>query len=235
MLKYCYYILAVIYGLFLIYSLFSYFTKPAPTGDASVDWARGIFFSAGLFIILVIGLIFWKRPTIGCIIFCIPLIYISIPFIRRKMTDLYAAAPPLKSVPPLTLTIQNTTDAMVHVQLTCWFSTSDKGTVSLYKTMDYTSEPHKTNDYTFTSYETNLLASKSSYVSVMMYEQINVNSDQGLYIKEIQPCMYFYDEQIEAFGKGMYMIVIDSTKNTSTFRSEVSQLKEQGMYDTGSF
>jgi len=235
MLKYGYYILASIYGLFLIYSLFTYFTRPAPTGDASVDWARGIFFSAGLLIVLVIGLLFWKKPNIGFFIFCIPLVFLALPFIRQKLTDLYAITPPLKSIPPLTLTIQNTTDAIVHVQLSCWFSTSDKGTVSLYKTMDYTSEPRKSNDYTFSPFETNLLASKSSYVSVMMYEQIKVNSDQGSYIKEIQPCMYFYDEQIEAFGKGVYTIVIDSTKNTTTFRSEVKHMKEQGIYETGVF
>ena len=101
--------------------------------------------------------------------------------------------------------------------------------------MDYTSDPHKTNDYTFTPYETNLLASKSSYVSVMLYEQIKVNSDQGPYIKEIQPCMYFYDEQIEAFSQGMYTIVIDSTRNTPAFRNEVNQMKEQGMYEKGVF
>lgn len=235
MLKYAYYVLAVIYGLLLLYSLFMYITKPAPTGDASVEWAKGIFFYLGLFSILVIGLLFWKKPNIGFFIFCIPLVFLALPFIRQKMTDLYAITPPLKSVPPLTLTIQNTTNAMVHVQLSCWFSTTDKGTVSLYKTMDYTSEPHKSNDYTFTSYETNLLASKSSYVSVMMYEQIEVNSDQGAYIKEIQPCMYFYDEQIKAFENGKYTIVIDSTKNTPTFRNEVKHLKEDGMYQTGVF
>ncbi|MBK9983407.1 MAG: hypothetical protein IPP15_13650 [Saprospiraceae bacterium] len=235
MFKYGYYILGIIYTLFLLYSLFTYITKPTPTGDATVDWARGIFFSAGLLVILIIGLLFWKRPTIGFIIFCIPLIYMTIPFIRQKMTDIYAAAPPLKSVPPLTLTIKNMTKAKVHVQLSCWFKTSQEGTVSLYKTMDYTSEPLASNDYTFTNYETNLLATKSSYVSVMMYEHIMETTNEVSYEKEIQPCMYFYDEQIEAFGKGQYIIVIDSTKNTKTFKETVEQLKGQGMYDKGVF
>ncbi len=235
MIKYGYYTLAIIYGIFLLISLFMYLTKPTPTGDASVDWARGIFFSIGLFVILAIGLLFWKKPVIGFIIYCIPLVFVAMPFIRAKLTDLYAVTPPLKSVPPLTLTIQNTTPATVHVQLSCWFSTDQKGTSSLYKTLDYTMEPSQTKDIAFTNYETNLLASKSSFVSVMMYEQVKMQSNDATYVKEIQPCMQTYDEKIEAFGQGHYTIVIDSTKNTPTFKSTVEELKEQKGYGTGVF
>lgn len=236
MIKYGYYALAILYSIFLIITLFLYVTKPAPSGDASIGWARGIFFSVFLFGVLIIGLLFWKRPVIGFFIFCIPLVFLALPYIRDRLTDLYAISPTLEKVPPLTITINNTTNAKVHVQLNCWFSTSEKGTSSLYKTLDYTMEPLKTNDYKFTSYETNLLAKKSSYVSVMIYEQVvNRSSDGVLYTKEIQPCMQFYDEKTEAFRNGKYTIVIDSSKNSPQFKSEVGLLKEQNMYGTGVF
>ena len=235
MLKYGYYALTILYSLFLLYALFNYVTKQAPSGDASVDWARGIFFSVGLLVALVVGWLFRRKPAIGFLILCLPLVYVALPFIRSLLTDMYAAAPTLKNVPPLTLTIQNTTNATVHVQLSCWFNTSQKGQVSLYKTLDYTMGPLKSEDFSFEQYETNLLASKSSYISIMMYEMVKMNSEGVMYDKEIQPCMQFYDEQIAAFSLGQYTIVIDSSKNTPTFRSTVESLKAQDDYGNGVF
>jgi hypothetical protein len=235
MLKYGYYLLTILYSLFLLYALFNYVTKQAPTGDASVDWARGIFFSIGLLVILVVGWLFRRKPTIGFIILCLPLVYVALPLIRSLVRDMYASAPTLKTIPPLTLTIQNTTKATVHVQLSCWFNTSQKGQVSLYKTLDYTMAPLKSEDFTFEQYETNLLASKSRYITIMMYEQVKMNYNGVSYDKEIQPCMQFYDEQIEAFSQGHYTVVIDSTKNSPTFRSTVELLKAQDDYGTGVF
>jgi len=233
MIKYAYYILAAVYSIYLVFYLVT-FTRTAPAGDA-IGWSRNIFYSGGLFIMLVIGLVFWKKPNIGLIILCIPLLFFAYPIIRAKLTDLYAVAPTLKNVPPLTLTINNTTHATVHVQLSCWFSTDEEGTSSLYKTLDYMAEPLKTNDITFNQYETNLLASKSKFITVMMYEQVKMKSGDATYIKEIQPCMQFYDEQIEAFSKGSYTIVIDSTKNTQMFKDEVEHLKSQNYYAPGVF
>jgi hypothetical protein len=151
------------------------------------------------------------------------------------MTDLYAIAPPLKSVPPLTLTIQNTTKAVVHVKLSCYFSTDDKGTFSLYKTMDYTADPLQTSDHTFTQYETNLLASKSKFVNIMMYELLKKKDHDVSYTVEVQPCMQFYDEQIDSFANGKYRIIIDSTKNSKTFREEVEAWKRDQRYEGGAF
>src|SRR6188472_253193 len=127
MIKYGYYTLAIVYSVFLVITLFMYVTKPAPSGDATIGWARGIFFSAFLFGILIFGLLFWKRPVIGFFIFCVPLVFLALPYIRARLTDLYAVSPTLEKVPPLTITINNATNAKVHVQLNCWFSTSEKG------------------------------------------------------------------------------------------------------------
>jgi len=233
MVKYAFYLLAAVYAIYLIFYLVT-FTKTAPAGDA-IGWSRNIFYSAGLLLFLVVGLLFWKRPNIGLIILCVPLLFLAYPIIRRKMTDLYAVAPPLKSVPPLTLTIQNTTKAIVHVKLSCYFGTDDKGTFSLYKTMDYMVDPLQTTDTTFNQYETNLLASKSKFINVMMYEQLKIKNNDVSYMVEVQPCMQFYDEQIDAFSHGTYTIVIDSTKNTQTFKDEVEHRKKENYYDNGAF
>ena len=233
MIKYGFYILAGIYSLYLIFYLVT-FTRTAPAGDA-IGWSRNIFYSAGLFIVLVIGLLFWKKPNIGFIILCVPLAIMAYPIIRQTMTDLYAVSPTLKNVKPLTLTIQNTTPAIVHVQLSCWFGTGEKGKSSLYKTMDYTIGSDSVKDYSFTQRETNLLAAKSKFVTVMMYEQIKVATTEATYLKEIQPCMQYYDENIDAFANGNYTIVIDSSKNSKTFREEVAILKKENRYEGGSF
>jgi len=101
--------------------------------------------------------------------------------------------------------------------------------------MDYNVDPLKTTDQAFNQYETNLLASKSSFINVMMYEIVKTTTNNTTFDREIQPCMQFYDEQIDAFSQGKYTITIDSTKNTQTFRDEVEQLKEQNYYDNGAF
>lgn len=116
-----------------------------------------------------------------------------------------------------------------------WFGTEEKGKSSLYKTMDYTIGPDSTKEYSFTQRETNLLAAKSKFVTVMMYEQIKVMTPEVSYLKEIQPCMQYYDEQIDAFANGNYTIVIDSTKNSKTFKEEITILKKENGYDGGVF
>lgn len=50
-----YYILLAIYGIALVAYLSYYLSRKAPTGDASVGWALGVFYMAGLAGVLVIA------------------------------------------------------------------------------------------------------------------------------------------------------------------------------------
>ena len=136
---------------------------------------------------------------------------------------------------PLTLCIKNTTASAVHVQINCWFSTGDAHIASLYKTLNYTIDPYSTRVYPLTSYQTNLLVVKSKYVSIMMYECIKMEHASVAYTREIQPCMQFYEEQGAAFKSGKYDIVIDSSKNSETFKKEIALLKQQNNYQSGSY
>ena len=235
MVQYSYYILIAVYCIYLMVTLIVYLTKPAPAGDASVGWAMGIIYAAVLSGIVAIALLFWKKQAAGLVILLVPLLLLALPVIKHKLTDLYAGIPSFTSIPALTLGIRNTTASLVHVQINCWFSTNNANEASLYKTLDYRIEPYNTQAHSLSKYETNLLAAKSKYISIVMYECIKVQHNEITYLKEIQPCMQFYDEQISAFKNGKYVIVIDATKNSNAFKNEVALLKKQNSYQGGSF
>jgi hypothetical protein len=235
MIQYAYYLLLIIYGLALCVAIYTYAFKPAPGGDASVDWAWGFFYSIGLLVIVIIAVLLRNFKLTGLLVLCVPLFVIALPRIKQRLTDFYAHAPTLTKIPNLTLHIQNTTRAKVHVKLDCWFSTSNKGTSSLYTTYNYMVGPLEHLSFSLNDDQTRILAQKSKFITVMMYEQIDAEHEGQQYVREIQPCMQHYDEQIDAFGAGEYTIVIDESKNSDTFRQEVTMLKESNYYDKGVF
>ena len=195
----------------------------------------GIIYAAICSGIVAVALLFWQKQSVGLGILCVPILLLAMPMIRHKLTDLYAGMPSFANLAPLTLCIKNTTASTVHVQVNCWFSTSDAHIASLYKTLNYTIDPYGTQVYSLTSYQTNLLAVKSKYVSIVMYECIKVEHPSVTFTKEIQPCMQFYEEQGAAFKSGKYSIVIDSSKNSEAFKKEIALLKKQNNYQSGSY
>lgn len=230
MVKYAYFFLITVYVIYLLLTLLKYVIKPAPGGDASVGWAWGIIYAGIVFGIVLIALLFWKKQPIGLIILCIPVLLLAPPAIRHKLTDLYAFSPSFTRVPALVLTIKNSTTSSVHVQLNCWFSTANANRYFLYKTLDYTISPLETRDHTLSSFETRLLAVKSSYISIMIYECIEIQHNGVAYTKEIQPCMQFFDEKPGVFKLGKYLLQVDSDRNTTSFLKEVELLKKEGLY-----
>jgi hypothetical protein len=235
MISYGYYVLIAVYCIYLAVTLVIYFAKPAPGGDASVGWAMGIVYAAICSGTVVIALLFWQRQSAGLAILCIPIVLLAMPMIRNKLTDLYAGMPSFSNIAPLLLSIKNSTASTVHVQVNCWFSTGDAHIAALYKTLNYTIEPNSIRQYPLTSYQTNLLAVKSKYVSIVMYECIRVEHGSVTYTREIQPCMQFYEEQAAAFRSGKYDIVVDSSKNSDAFKKEIELLKKQHDYPSGSY
>ncbi|MBC7774727.1 MAG: hypothetical protein H7246_04750 [Phycisphaerae bacterium] len=209
MALYLYYILLVTYGIALVVSLFYYLSRRAPGGDASVGWALGIFYTAGLAGIIIIALLLRNYPSIGLIVLGFPLVFLAIPKIRRTWTELYTRIPVSAATPPLTLFLENNTKSALHIKLECWFSTSNSNSASLYTTIDYFLEPQEHKNYLLTAHQTRLLAHKSKYVSVVIYERIKEEYEGHTYIKEIQPCMQFYEEKIEAFRSEKYTVVVN--------------------------
>ncbi|WAC13758.1 hypothetical protein [Dyadobacter pollutisoli] len=235
MITYTYYGLLSVFCIFLFISVFTYLWKPAPSGDSSVGWALGIFYLAGLVGIIVLALLFWQNKTVGLIILCVPLVFLSLPFLRSKITDLYAWFPVAGNTTPLTVHIVNTTDALIRVKIECWFGRANRHTSFLYKTMVFTSKPLESTPHQLSEYQTVLLSRKSKYVSISIYECILGNGPEFSYMREIQPCMQFWDQSVGAFRKSEYVITIDAAKNSDAFRSEVKRLKKDNMYTSGAF
>ncbi|MFT3680480.1 MAG: hypothetical protein QM791_09425 [Ferruginibacter sp.] len=235
MVNYLYYILTAGYGIFLLYMLFYYTTRKKPGGDAGVGWALGIMYSFGVLAFLAIALLLWQYKIAGLILLLIPALLLIKPVLKRFLTLLYSNGPSSRRIAPLAFTVRNNTAATVHVQLNCWFTRGGKGEVFLFKSFDYYSEPFNTTTHRLTKKQTKLLAVKSAYVSVVTFECINVNTGETNYLREIQPCMHFFDESKDVFGRGVYDHYIDASHNSDTFKKEIQLLKQQGNYTGGKF
>lgn len=136
-LYYIYYILLSIYGVALVVSLLHYFSRRAPSGDASVGWALGISYTTGLAGIIVVALLLRNNPTLGLLILSFPLIFLAFPKIRRTWTGLYTRLPAFGNSPALTLFIENNTTSKLHIKLECWFGATKSHEARLYTTLDY--------------------------------------------------------------------------------------------------
>ena len=205
-----YYILLGVYGIALIVSLFYYLSRRAPGGDASVGWAIGVFYMAGLAGVMVVAVLLRNKPVFGLMVLSIPLVFLALPRIRSALTGLYVRFPAFSDTPPLTLFLDNNTSSKLHVKLECWFGTAKRHRSTLYTTFDYYLEPLEKAGFPLTAHQTRLLAHKSKYVTIMTYEQVREEYEGHAYWREIQPCMQFFDEQPEAFRAGEYRVVIEA-------------------------
>ena len=203
-----YYMLLAVYGVVLAVSLFQYLTRKAPGGDASVDWAMGLFYTAGLAGVVLIALFLRHYPYPGLAVLSLPLVFLALPRLRRAWTALYTRVPAFGDTPPLTLTIQNNTASSLHVKLECWFGSAKSHRSTLYTTFDFYPKPLEKGSFPLNAHQTRLLAHKSKFVTVMIYELVNEEYEGHAYVKEIQPCMQHFDETPEAFRKGVYTVVV---------------------------
>jgi hypothetical protein len=235
MIRYINYGLVALYGLTLAISVFRLATRPKPHGDAVVGWAFEVFFSAGLAVAVAIALLLWRHPTPVLVVLLIPLLVVALPRIKATVTRMYATLPSAAGAPALALTIRNTTNATVHLKLECWFGSGSGSAASLYTTLEFVVAPMETSRHQLDQYQTNLLATKSKYVGIRMFERVVCQYQDSTYSKDIQPCMQYRDEAIAAFRTGAYTIVIDSSLNTEMFKSAVAYEKEQKGYGSGVF
>lgn len=203
-----YYILLGIYGVFLAISLVYYLTRKAPGGDASVGWAMGILYTAALAGIVVVAWFLSNWPSVGLVVLSFPLIFLALPRLRRARTALYTRFPAFPNTPPLTLFLENSTNSMLHVQLECWFATANSHSAVLYTTFDYYLDPLEKSSFPLTPHQTRLMAHKSKYVTISVYERVEETYEGGSYLKEIQPCMQHSEEKPEAFRSGEYRVVV---------------------------
>ena len=105
--------------------------------------------------------------------------------------------------------IENNTGAALRIRLECWFGHAKSHSASLHTHFDYDVAPWERKQYLLTAHQTRLLAHKSKYVSILTYELVTETYEGQSYTREIQPCIQFYDEKIEAFRSGAYTIVIN--------------------------
>ncbi len=209
MALYLYYILLGIYGIALLISMGYYLSRRAPSGDASVGWAIGFFYMIGLGIILILAWLLRSNPVIGLLVLSFPLLFLAWPRLRQTWTDLKTRIPVMAETPPLTLFIENNTLSSLHIQLECWFGAAKSHSARLYTTFDYYVAPKERNNWLLTALQTRLLAHKSKYVSIKVYEQVTKEYKGETYITEVQPCMLFYDEPVESFRSEKYTVVIN--------------------------
>lgn len=235
MITYLYYGILLFYTLVLCFLLAAYIFKKPPGGDASVGWAIGFFYMAGLAVVILLAWLLKSVPGIGIAVLSFPIVFLALPRIRHTWTNLYARMPARMNIPLLTLRIENHTKAMVHVKFDCWFGKANSHSAQLYTTLDYYLEPMAQTEFPLTAYQTGLLGDKSKYVGIMIYERIRQQYEDESYITEIQPCMQFQEEPIDVFRSGKYTLVIDEGGNTETFRQEVEILKQSKRYETGVF
>jgi hypothetical protein len=234
MIKLAYYGLLSACAIILLASVIYYLVKPAPTGDSSVGWATGIIYLAALAGIVLIAALFWRNKTIGLIILCLPLLFLALPALKGRLTDLYAWLPTSRAA-PLTLHIANNTRALVNVKIECWFGGKDSDQHSLYKTLEFTSKPLAVDQHKLSDYDAGLLSTKSGFVRIVFYECTQETGNGYTYVREIQPSMHFQDVPITEFQKKDFLIAIDGEKNSDAFKSEVARLKKDSMYTNGAF
>lgn len=233
MIKLAYLALLGIFSLILLIAVIYYLVKPAPAGDSSVGWALGIFYLIGLLAVLLLALLFWKNKIIGLIILCVPFLFLILPTLKSGVRDLYAWLPTQRTE-ALTLHIANNTQALVKVKLECWFEEKG-GDQSLYKTLEFTSKPLAVDQHLLSDYDTRLLSDKSAIVRVLFFECLPQSGNGYSIIREVQPCMQSRDVPIEDFRVKDYLITIDGEQNSEAFRSEVKRLKQDSMYQNGTF
>lgn len=208
MLWYSYVALLTLYGLALIVFLVYYLTRRAPTGDASMGWALGLFYMAGLAAVIVVALLLREHPTIGWMVLGFPIFFLALPRLKRIRADLYAHFPVFPGSPQLTLLIDNQKDKALHVKLECWFGSANSAQSTLYKVFDYYPQPFEKSSFQLTAYQTLLLAHKAKYLSISIFELEHIKHETNSYIKEIQPCIQHYKEKPAAFRAGTYTILI---------------------------
>lgn len=208
MLWYSYVALLTLYGLVLAVFLVYYLTKRAPTGDASMGWALGLFYTAGLAVVIVAALLLRGHPNIGWMVLGFPIFFLALPRLKCIRTDLYAHFPVFPGSPQLTLLIENQKDKALHVKLECWFGSANSAQSTLYKVFDYYPQPFEKSNFQLTAHQTRLLAHKAKYLSISIFELEHIEHEGHAYIKEIQPCMQHYKEEPAAFRKGSYTILI---------------------------
>ena len=204
-----YYLLLIIYGVFLLVALFYYLRRPAPRGDASVGWALGVFYTAALAGVIVVAGLLRHYPGIGLIVLSFPLIFLAWPQLRRFRTNLYVHTAPAVEAPPLTLFFENNTPSKLHVKVESWFGSAKSHHSTLFHTLDYYLEPLEKTSHLLDAFQTRLLAHKSRFVCIMTYELVIEQHQGQSYIREIQPCMQYFNENIEAFRSGTYTVTIN--------------------------
>lgn len=234
MIKLAYFALLGLFAVILLVAVVYYLVKPAPSGDSSVGWALGIFYLLGLFMIVLVALLFWKNKIIGVAVLCIPLLFVLLPAIQSGARDLYAWFPTAKGG-PLTLHIANNTRALVNVKIECWFGDPEGSQQSLYKTLEFTSKPLAVDQHLLSDHDTRLLSEKSAFVRIVYFECLQQSGSGYSYVREIQPCMQFQDLPIESFRAKDYLVTIDGEKNSEAFRAEVKRLKSDSLYQNGVF
>jgi hypothetical protein len=227
--------LLALYGLFLAISIFRLATRHKPHGDAVMDWAFGVFFMIGLTLDVAIAILLWRRPALALVTLLLPLLVAALPLIKTTSSRMYAKLPSRTAGPALLLTIRNTTKAKLRLNLECWFGSALRSGESLYTSFEFFVEPLETSIHQLNQYQTNLLAKKSKYVGIRMFERVACHFQDATYLKDIQPCMQYQEENIAAFRSGEYTIVIDGSHNTEMFTTAVAREKEQNGYGSGVF
>jgi hypothetical protein len=204
-----YYVLLGLYGLILAVSLFYYLSRKAPGGDASVGWALGIVYSGVLALLLLIALLLRQIPWAGIAVLLLPLLNFARLRLKRVWTRLYTRIPIVPDAPPLLLLVENNKNSRVHIRLEAWFSTSKRGSFSLYNTLDYYAEPSETTEYQLDSLQTRILAHKAAFVRIMLFENVTEQHEGHTYTRDVQPCFHFYEQKPETFRLGTLRVVID--------------------------
>ncbi len=203
-----YSILLGLYGMVLVGSLVYYLSRQSPTGDASVGWAIGVFYMAGLVGILAIALLLRNKPALGLLVLSVPPVFLLLPRIRRAWTGLYVRFPVFAGTPPLTLFLENNTSSRIHVKLECWFGAGESHNSRLYTTIDYYLNALEKSSFPMSARQTRLLAHKSRYVTITTCEVVVEEHTDHTVRREIQPCFQFYEEQPEAFRSGKYTLLV---------------------------
>lgn len=203
-----YYILLGIYGAVLVFALGYYLSRKAPTGDASVGWAWGLIYLLGLAGIVVLALLLRNHQSFGLVVLCLPMLFLGWPWVKRARTEWYIRFPAFTDTPALTLFIENNTKSALHIRLDCWFGAAQSHRTRLFTNFDYYVEPSTETHFLLDARQTRLVAHKSKYVGIEIFERITEKYEGGTYTRDIQPCMKILEEQPEAFRSGVYRLVI---------------------------
>lgn len=208
MALFLYYMLLGIYGIALVLALGYYLSRKAPSGDASVGWAIGVLYLLGLAGILALALLLRNHLPFGLAVLSIPIVFLSLPWIRRARMEWYVRFPAFRDTPLLTLFIENNTHEALHIRLDCWFGATKSHIARLFTSFDYYVEPSSETHFMLDALQTRLLAHKSKYVGIEIFERITETYAGSTYTRDVQPCMQVWEEKPEAFRSGVYRIVI---------------------------